>query len=155
MNFISPGSFRYFHGDWSSDSKWIAYTRLTSTNFQQVFLYSVDDQKSYAISDGLSDATEPVFDKGGKYLYFFASTDAGPVVNWFDMSNADMEMTRNIYLVTLQNETLSPFAKESDEEEIEKEDGEEMRTEKPEGKKSKKKKDEEEEEKEETRTAED
>ena len=114
-----PGPFRNFHGDWSSDSRWIAYTRLTGTNFQRVYLYSVDEKKSHALTDGLSDATEPVFDRGGKYLYFFASTDAGPVVNWFDMSNADMEMTRNIYLVTLQSETLSPLAKESDEEEIE------------------------------------
>ncbi len=64
---------------------------------------------------------EPVFDRGGKYLYFLASTDAGPVVNWFDQSNADMQMTSNIYLATLQKETLSPFAKESDEEQAEEE----------------------------------
>jgi tricorn protease len=111
-----PGVFRAAHGDWSTDSKWIVYTKLTATNFQQVFLYAVEQQRSYAVSDGLSDAAEPVFDRGGKYLYFFASTDAGPVVNWFDQSNADMEMTRNIYLVTLQKETRSPFAKQSDEE---------------------------------------
>jgi len=43
------------------------------------------------------------------------------VVNWFDQSNADMRMTRNIYLATLQSETLSPFAKESDEEKGEEE----------------------------------
>jgi tricorn protease len=114
-----PGVFRSAHGDWSADSRWIAYTRLTGTNFQQVFLYSVDQKKAFAVTDGLSDATEPVFDRGGKYLYFFASTDAGPVVNWFDQSNADMRMTSNIYLVTLQGETLSPFAKESDEEKAE------------------------------------
>ncbi len=119
-----PGTFRPAHGDWSIDSRWITYTKLTGTNFQQVFLYSVDQQTSYAVSDGLSDATEPVFDRGGKYLYFFASTDAGPVVNWFDQSNADMQMTRNIYLATLQKETLSPFAKESDEEEEEEEKAE-------------------------------
>ena len=113
-----PGTFRPAHGDWSTDSKWIVYTKLISTNFQQVLLYSMDQNRSFAVSDGLSDATEPVFDRGGKYLYFFASTDAGPVVNWFDQSNADMRMTRNIYLATLQNETLSPFAKESDEEEV-------------------------------------
>lgn len=112
-----PGPYRFFHGDWSSDSRWIAYTRLTSTNFQRVYLYSLEDGTSHALTDGLSDATDPVFDRGGKYLYFFASTDAGPVVNWFDMSNTDMEMTRSIYLVTLQEETRSPLAKESDEEE--------------------------------------
>ena len=64
------------------------------------------------MTDGLSDATDPVFDRGGEYLYFLASTDAGPVVNWFDLSNADMEMTRSIYLVTLQKETPSPLARE-------------------------------------------
>jgi tricorn protease len=136
-----PGPFRFFHSDWSADSRWIAYTRLTGTNFQRVYLYSIEEKRSYAITDGLSDATEPVFDRGGKYLYFFASTDAGPVVNWFDMSTADMEMTRNIYLVTLQRETLSPLAKESDEEEVdgeEEQDGEgagEEDAEKPEKKK--------------------
>jgi tricorn protease len=119
-----PGAFRPAHGDWSADSRWIAYTRLTATNFTQVFLYSVENQKSYIVTDGLSDATEPVFDRGGKYLYFFASTDAGPVVNWFDMSNEDMRMTRNIYLVTLQKETLSPFARESDEENVDQDKGE-------------------------------
>ena len=116
-----PGVFRGFHGDWSSDSKWLTYTKLTATNFNQVFLYSVGENRSYPISDGMSDAAEPVFDRGGKYIYFFASTDAGPVVNWFDMSNSDMRMTRSIYLVTLQKETLSPFAKESDEEKAEEE----------------------------------
>ena len=119
-----PGPFREIFGDWSSDSKWVAYTRLNRTNFHQVFLYSVDDGQSYAISDGMSDATEPVFDPGGKYLYFFGSTDAGPVVDWFALSSADMEMTRNIYLFTLNKETLSPFARESDEVEIEEENGE-------------------------------
>jgi tricorn protease len=113
-----PGPLRYMFGDWSSDSKWIAYTKVTGTFFQQVRLYSVEQGKSFAVTDGLSDATEPIFDRGGKYLYFLASTDAGPVINWFDQSNTDMEMTRSIYLVTLQDETLSPFAKESDEEEL-------------------------------------
>ena len=119
-----PGVFRSIHGDWSADSKWIVYTRLIATNFQQVFLYSVEQKRSYAVSDGMSDAIEPYFDRGGKYLYFLASTDAGPVVNWFDQSNADMRMTSNIYLVTLQKDTLSPFAKESDEEKADEGKGE-------------------------------
>ncbi len=127
-----PGALRTAHGDWSVDSRWIAFTRLTGTHFSQVFLYSVEEQKSHAVTDGLSDAVDPVFDRGGKYLYFFASTDAGPVVNWFDQSNADMKMTRNIYLVTLQNETLSPFAKESDEEKADEEDEDEENGEKEE-----------------------
>jgi tricorn protease len=134
-----PGDLRFIFGDWSSDSKWIAYTRVTGTYFKQVFLYSVDQGRSFAVTDGLSDAAEPVFDRGGKYLYFFASTDAGPVINWFDQSTIDMEMTRNIYLATLQKETLSPFAKESDEEKV-KEDDNGKKEEEADEKDSKKKK---------------
>ncbi len=66
----------------------------------------------------MSEVSDPVFDKSGKYLYFFASTDAGPVKHWFAMSNADMIMNNAIYLVTLQEDIPSPLAKESDEEEV-------------------------------------
>ena len=114
----SPGAFRKLINDWSSDSKWILYTKVTDTYFKVVNLYSVDQQISYPVSDGMSDASDPVFDPSGKYIYFFASTDAGPVVNWFDLSTQDMRMTNSLYLVTLQKDTLSPFAKESDEEAI-------------------------------------
>jgi tricorn protease len=64
----------------------------------------------------MSEVSDPVFDISGKYLYFFASTDAGPVKHWFAMSNRDMIMSKAIYLVTLQEDIPSPLAKESDEE---------------------------------------
>jgi tricorn protease len=112
----APGVFRKMFGDWSSDSKWLLYTKLLKTNFSVVYLYSVDQQASFPVTDGMSNATEPVFDPNGEYIYFFASTDAGPVVNWFDLSNQDMRMTNSIYLATLRNDILSPFTKESDEE---------------------------------------
>ena len=117
-----PGPFRDIFGDWSFDSKWLAYTKVTATQFKKVMLYSVDEQKAYTLTDGLSDASEPVFARDGKYLYFFASTDAGPVINWFDQSNSDMRKTNSIYLVTLQSSSTSPLARESDEEGQKKED---------------------------------
>lgn len=118
----TPDTYRQLFGDWSYDSKWIVYTKITSTQFKRVYLYSLERQKSYPVTDGLSDASEPVFDHSGKYLFFFASTDAGPVINWFDQSNIDMHKTNSIYLVTLQNKTISPFVKENDEEVKPKED---------------------------------
>ncbi len=113
-----PGTFRDIFGDWSSDSKWFLYTKLLGTNFRKVNLFSLDQQKIFPVTDGMSDASEPVFDPNGEYIYFFASTDAGPVVNWFDLSNQDMRMTNSIYLATLRKDIISPFAKESDEETI-------------------------------------
>ncbi len=113
-----PGAFRNIFGDWSSDSRWIAYTKVIATHFKQVFIYSVEQGKSYAVTDGLSDANSPVFDPDGKFLFFMASTDAGPVINWFDQSSHDMRMTSSIYLATLRSDIPNPFIRENDEEPV-------------------------------------
>lgn len=110
------GPYRDISGSWSSDSKWLAYTRILDTNFSKVYIYSIAEDKSYPVTDGLSHVTEPVFDPEGKYLFFFASIDAGPRVNWFDLSNSKISQTQNIYLATLQKDLKSPFIRKSDEE---------------------------------------
>ncbi len=112
----APGAFGPIRGVWSPDSKWIVYTTTNLSMFQELSLYSLEQKTSYPVTEGLSDVGDPVFDKSGKYLYFFASTDAGPVRHWFAMSNADMRMTRAIYLAVLNKDLPSPLAKESDEE---------------------------------------
>ena len=101
---------------WSPDSRFIAYTRNTESSLQRIHLYAVDEDRSTPLTDGLADAGEPVFDRSGKYLYFTASTDAGPVRDWFAQSNADAAMAGNLYLMVLAKDTPSPLAKESDEE---------------------------------------
>ncbi len=101
---------------WSPDSKWLAYTVNTKVGIQTVALYSLDQDKSFPLTDGLAEAGAPVFDSGGKYLYFVASTDAGPAKNWFDQSVTDMPVTTTLYLATLQKTTPNPLLKESDEE---------------------------------------
>jgi tricorn protease len=111
-----PSRARTIHHSFSPDSKWIVYTLNSKTYFQTVYAYSLEQDKSFAITDGLSEVSEPAFDAGGKYLYFFGSTDAGPVKQWFDMSNADMRITRSLYLAVLRKNIPSPLAKESDEE---------------------------------------
>ncbi|MEE9610228.1 MAG: hypothetical protein V3W19_03205, partial [Desulfatiglandales bacterium] len=111
-----PRRFRSVPAVWSPDSKWIAYTLNTAAYISRVYLYSIEKDKSYPVSDGMSDVSDPVFDESGKYLYFFGSTDAGPIRQWFAMSNADMEMTRSVYLAVLRKDVPSPLAKESDEE---------------------------------------
>ncbi|MEM9362642.1 MAG: PDZ domain-containing protein [Bacteroidota bacterium] len=111
-----PGDLREKFSDWSFDSNWIAYTRITDTHFEKAFLYSLSENKSYELTDALSDVVEPTFDPSGKYVYLLASTDAGPVVNWFDQSRIDKVSTYSMYAVTLQKDVISPLKKENDEE---------------------------------------
>jgi tricorn protease len=101
---------------WSPDSKWLAYTIGTRPLVMAVSAYSVDQDKSFPISDGLAEVTAPAFDRSGKYLYFFGSTDAGPLLDWFSQASSDMRETRNVYLAVLRKDLTSPLAKESDEE---------------------------------------
>ncbi len=110
------GPVRAIHHAWSPDSKWLAYTRNNLTLHNQVFLYDVKAKTSHAVTEGLADATDPTFDSSGRYLYMTASTDAGPVRQWFAMSNADMKRSNSLYLAVLSANEVSPLAPESDEE---------------------------------------
>jgi len=109
---------------WSADSGYIAYTLNTRSYMQQVFVYDVEAKTSHPVTDGLSEVGEPVFDRSGDYLYFRASTDAGPVKHWFAMSNADMELSSAIYVAVLRQDGESPLAPESDEQAVAESDGE-------------------------------
>ncbi|MEA2570152.1 MAG: tricorn protease [Acidobacteriota bacterium] len=116
------GPFRDLDHNWSPDSKWLAYTTNSQNFFHTVHVWSVATKTSSPVTDGYSDAMSPVFDPNGKYLYFLASTNAGPVEDWFALSNTDLRATSAIYMVVLPKGVVSPLAKESDEEAAKKAD---------------------------------
>jgi tricorn protease len=102
---------------WSPDSQWIAYVKRLKNQYKAVFLYSLAQDKSFQLTDGLSDCLSPAWDAGGKYLYFLASTNFGLNVSWLDMSSQDrLPVRRAIYLAVLAADEPSPLLPESDEE---------------------------------------
>ncbi|MGC0778240.1 MAG: hypothetical protein WCD68_13615, partial [Candidatus Acidiferrum sp.] len=101
---------------WSPDSRWIAYTRQLRSHLHAVFAYSLEQAKSYQITDGMSDALYVAFDKEGKYLYFTASTDTALNTGWLDMTSLRRPVTRSVYVTVLKKDQPSPLAPESDEE---------------------------------------
>jgi tricorn protease len=101
---------------WSPDSKWIAYTRKLKSHLHAVFAYSLDQNKAFQLTDGMSDAANAQFDREGKYLYFTASTDTALSTGWLDMSSIQRPVTRSVYVAVLAKDVPSPLAPESDEE---------------------------------------
>ncbi|HWC95745.1 MAG TPA: PDZ domain-containing protein [Candidatus Sulfopaludibacter sp.] len=101
---------------WSGDSKWISYSRTLPNRLHAIFVYSLDTQKSTQVTDGMSDARHPAFDRDGQYLYFTASTNYGPSSSGLDMTSDQFEVNSSIYLAVLPNNAASPLAPESDEE---------------------------------------
>jgi tricorn protease len=110
------GDQQVLRAAWSPDSKWLAYTQQELSHARSVFLYSLDKGESYRITDAMSDSFSPVFDKGGKYLYLLASTDAGPLLDG-SMMSFERPVSSHAYVVVLQKNLPSPLAPESDEEE--------------------------------------
>jgi len=130
---------RLIYPEWAPDSKWIAYSKRLKNQFNALFVFSLEAGESKQLTDGLSNGHSPAWDRGGKYLYFLASTDYGLNVGWLDMSRYNMQENFAIYLAVLSKDEPSPFAPESDDEEEEQEGENEEKGEDESPKKSKKK----------------
>ncbi|HME39500.1 MAG TPA: PDZ domain-containing protein [Steroidobacteraceae bacterium] len=101
---------------WSPDSKWIAYSRSMENHLHALFLYSIDSGQSTQLTSLMADARLPAFDRGGKYLYYAASTNAGASSDGLDMSSDLYQVRSNVYAVVLSADEASPIAPELDDE---------------------------------------
>jgi len=101
---------------WAPDSHWIAYAKEMPNKFRAIMIYSLLEEKSYQITDGLSDAVAPVWDLGRKYLYFLASTDAALNTGWLDLSSLERPQRWGVYFAVLAKDVPSPLLPESDDE---------------------------------------
>jgi tricorn protease len=100
---------------WSPDSKWVAYASRLTSLYRAIFVTNVETGETKQITDGLADAMFPVWDAGGKYLWFLASTDFALRSQWLDMTSYDREETFGLYLAVLKKGEASPLLPESDE----------------------------------------
>ena len=125
---VASGSVKVADGDlvyngdrsivpvWSPDSRYIAYPKHLPSLFRAITLYDVETGEKHQITDGLADATSPAWDAGGKYLWFFGSTNYGLNSSVLDMSAYERATTRGLYLMVLAKADSSPLLPESDEE---------------------------------------
>lgn len=95
---------------WSPDSRWLAYSKFLANRQRALFLYSLDTARINRISPPRTDADSPVFDRGGKYLFFLSSTNAGPG-RVFGMSAFPFApvITSSVSLVMLRSDEPSPM----------------------------------------------
>ncbi len=105
-----------FQQSWSADSQWMTYQRSLVNGLSAVFVYSLERGKAFQLTDGMSDARFPNFDRNGKYLYFTASTNVGLSNAGLDMSSDEHPVARSVYVAVLNASDSSPLAPESDEE---------------------------------------
>ncbi|HZI92828.1 MAG TPA: S41 family peptidase [Patescibacteria group bacterium] len=104
-----------FDYQWSSDSKWLVYSKQNHAGFNQVTLYSTESGKVTPVSSGMSDDFNPTFDPEGKYLFFISRRTLHPEFGNFEL-NMHFPSTDKIYAASLRKDVASPVAPESDEE---------------------------------------
>lgn len=104
-----------FDESWSPDARWLAYTKELPNHLSGLYIFDVTSGETHRVSDGLSDVRFPVFDRGGKYLFFTESTDLGMQVGG-SMASFDHPATRSVYVAVLRNDLPSPAGPQSDEE---------------------------------------
>ena len=105
---------------WSPDSQWLAYSKSGTNNFRQILLWSLENNKTYPITNTLADAFSPTWDADKEHLYFLASTDVALGSGWANTSSISANPEYAAYVINLQNDDSSPFEPKSDEEEAEK-----------------------------------
>jgi tricorn protease len=99
---------------WSPDSKWISYAKPEEASPQKIYLYSLDQNKNFEVTDNWYGASQPAFSSDGKYLFFVSNRDFRPIYSQIEFNWIYLDLAR-IYLVTLSKDTESPFKPRNDE----------------------------------------
>jgi tricorn protease len=101
--------------DWSPDSKWVAYSKVEPNLNSALYLYSISEKKTYAVTDGGFDNFAPAFDRGGDYLYFLSNRHFEPALDPSEDNFIIKKMTE-VCVIQLKSGMKPPFSKDEDEE---------------------------------------
>ncbi len=103
---------------WSPDSRWIAYSKESSaTKLSAIWVYSLDQAKTFQLTSGWASDGNPVFDPKGRYLYFLSNRDFNLTFSGFEFNYLYTHPTR-VYVGLLAADEPALFLPKSDEEEM-------------------------------------
>ncbi len=100
--------------NWSPNSKYICYSNPERKNNSVIHIYSIEDQKTYPVTETWFQSYNPVFSADSKYLYFVSRRSFNPTYNNLEWNHAYFDLTK-IYCIPLQKDTKNPFEPKSDE----------------------------------------
>ncbi len=105
--------------NWSSDSRYLAYSKMDSDFITKIYIYSLADKKVHCVSGDLFNDFEPVFTPDGKYLLFVSNRRFNPTFDDLDWEMVYKNIA-GIYYITLKKDTPSLFPYKTDKSYIEK-----------------------------------
>jgi tricorn protease len=95
---------------WSPDGKWVSYSFVEFNRNNKVFLYSLDQNKTFPLTDGFYDSMNPTFDANGEYLYFLSYRDFTARMDIFEDNHVILNPVQ-VMAVQLKAGQAPPFEK--------------------------------------------
>ena len=132
---LYQGGLESFSVSWSSDSKWLTWSRGAVNRNAVVFIYDTEKGSKTQVTSDFYNNFSPRFDPEGKYLYLLTNRSMRPTYSNFDQSFIYNKSTL-VAAITLEKDTPSPLAPENDEVEIKKEEKKDEKAETDEAEKS-------------------
>ena len=93
---------------WSPDSKWVTYSFVQFNRNSQIFIYSLEQKKRFAVTDDFFDNLSPRFDAGGKYLYYLSSRNFSVQMDFYE-DNHVLDAPYQVMAVQLAAGDQPPF----------------------------------------------
>lgn len=112
-----------FDVSFSPDGRWLAYNYEQPNFHADLAVHDFDSGESTVITDGMADVASPAFDPKGKYLYFAASTNSGPVQVGLNMTSQEHPYRAGLYAAVLAADGESPLAPETGDEAVDGDNG--------------------------------
>lgn len=110
---LFEGGLRGWRCSWSSDGRWMAYSKTMDNGNGAVMIYDTKDKKLTQATSGFYSDLNPTFDREGKYLYLITNRSFNPVYSDFDNTWIYPNATE-LAVVTLRPEVKSPLAAAND-----------------------------------------
>ncbi|HET6681296.1 MAG TPA: hypothetical protein VFG84_08835, partial [Gemmatimonadaceae bacterium] len=110
---MAHGQLENMRFNWSSDSRWLTWSRPVETSNQAVFLYDTRANELHRATSGYFNDSDPVFDPDGKFLYYLSNRTFDPVYGAFDNTWTYANATQ-IVAVPLRRDVDSPLAARND-----------------------------------------
>jgi tricorn protease len=115
---------------WSTDGRYLAYSRADPNNFSAVYIWSAADGRSRRVTPELFDAGSPAWAPNGELLYFLSAREYAPMISSIDFDFATDRQT-GIFALALRKDVKNPYGVRNDEPGDEHKDGDDKEKDKP------------------------
>lgn len=98
-----------FDAEFSPDGRFVAFVLRGANHLGRIWLHELATGRQVAVTDPLVHAEAPVFSRKGEWLFFSASTNAGPTRVGLDMSTQERPLRAGLFAAVLAADGASPL----------------------------------------------